>query len=73
MRERASGTATIGGNVVTGTMKAQEFRHGVKQDLSHYAYFSRMMSTFQTGTRNSKQQPVCIIHILSWIQLMFQR
>jgi hypothetical protein len=35
----ASGTATIGGNVVTGTMMAQEFRRGVKRDILHYVDF----------------------------------
>jgi hypothetical protein len=31
-----SGTTATGGNVVPGTMTAQEFRHGVKRDIAHY-------------------------------------
>jgi hypothetical protein len=34
-----SGTATIGGNVDTGTMTAQEFHRGVKQYVLHYVDF----------------------------------
>jgi hypothetical protein len=35
----ASGTAATGGNIVPGTMTAQEFSRGVKRDIAHYTNF----------------------------------
>jgi hypothetical protein len=60
----APGTATIGGNVVTGNVTAQEFRCGVKRDISNYADF-KDDEHFSNWNRNFKAQHVRIIHILS--------